>query len=126
DVSVAALAAVGLHARPGRDPRLRVVLRDAHAGAVAVVGPAVVAADDVAVIAEALRQPGRAVAAAIPQRGGPALGVEPQHDVLAEQSERLRPRREPLERHHAIPIAAQHLLFRDQHAYPSGPLEVAG
>ena len=49
-----------------------------------------VAADDLAVFAEAFRQLGGAVAAAVGERGRLALGVEAQHDVLAEQGERLR------------------------------------
>src|SRR5438876_475354 len=84
-----AFSALGLDGRAWRDALLRLVLRDAHAGAIAVVGPAVVAADDVAGLAESLRELGGAVAAAVLQRRGLALRIEPQHDVLAEQRERL-------------------------------------
>jgi hypothetical protein len=58
-------------------------LRDHHELAVAVVFPAVIAADDVAVVAPPLRQLCRAVTATILERGGLALGVEEQHDRLS-------------------------------------------
>jgi hypothetical protein len=49
----------------------------------------VVAADDVAVLHEALRELRGAVAAAVGDRGGRAVGLLPQHDVLAHQREGL-------------------------------------
>ena len=89
DIAVARLGVERLRARVG-DRLLERELRDHHELAVAVVFPAVIAADDVAVVDPALRQLGGAVAAAVLERGGQAVLVEEQHDLLAEQLERLR------------------------------------
>ena len=88
-VAVTLLAAEGIHLRAGGNHRLG-ALRDAHATAGAVEGPAVVAADEAPVLAKAFRQPRGAVAAAVAHRGGFALGVQPQDDLLSEKGERLR------------------------------------
>ena len=60
-----------------------------HQLAVAVVFPAVIAADDVAVLDPALGELRGAMAAAVLQRRRLAVAVEEQHDLLAEQGERL-------------------------------------
>jgi hypothetical protein len=62
-------------------------LRNAHALAVAGIGPAVIGADNVAGIEPALAEPGGAMAAAVDQRRGLAGGIAEQHEVGAEQGE---------------------------------------
>src|SRR3546814_12391180 len=57
------LAAIGRRRDVARDRAAFGVLRDAHAFAGAVIGPAVIAADDIAVLAPALGELCRAVAA---------------------------------------------------------------
>ncbi len=113
-VAIARVGAEGTGARIGHR-LLERELRDVHELAVAIVLPAVVAAHDVAVAAPALGKLGRPVAAAVFERRGLALRVEEQHDLLVEQREWGRPRREPRQRHGRIPEAPQNLLLGIEH-----------
>src|SRR5262249_56414054 len=87
-VSIARVAVESLDARVGH----RLIgrkLRDAHELAGAVVGPAVVAASDMAVVAPAFRQLGGGMAAAGGKRRRVSLGIEEREDILSEQDKRL-------------------------------------
>jgi hypothetical protein len=90
-------------------------LRDVHQLAGAIVGPAVVAAYELALVAPALGQLGGAMTAAILERRRLPLRIEKQHDVLAEEAKRLWPRFQILHRDDRIPEAAQDILLRRQH-----------
>ena len=89
-VAVARGAPERLHAQR-RQRLVGLVLRDADQCSGAVIGPAVVAADDAAGFAPALGELGGAVAAAVPQRTRRSRLVEEQHDVDAHEAERLWP-----------------------------------
>src|SRR5262245_15782248 len=81
-ISIARVAAESLDARVGQ----RLIGRklwDAHKLARLVVGPAVIAAGNMAVVAPAFRQLGGTMAAAVGERGRFAIAVEEQDDVLA-------------------------------------------
>src|SRR5262249_54404929 len=114
-IAVAPSAVIGAHG----DARQRLVgshLRNLEQHAGAVIGPAVVAADDVALVGPALRQLRGAVAAAVLQGRRLALIVEEQDDVLAEQLERLRPILEGVELLGRVPEATEDFLLGGQHA----------
>src|SRR6185369_2071667 len=114
DVAVASFRVE--RARPGVGDRLlERKLRDHHQLAVAVVLPAVIAANDVSVATPALGESCGAMAAAILQCRGFALGIEKQHDRLTEQRERLRPTLKLFEAHNRVPEAAKHRLLGCQH-----------
>src|SRR5882757_6324390 len=106
---------IGAH-RDARQRLLRPELRHPQQHPGPIVGPAVIAADDVAVVGPALRELGGAVAAAVHQRRRLPLLVQEQHDVLTEQLERLRPVLERIERFGRVPETTKYLLLGGQHA----------
>src|SRR3984957_20070457 len=124
DIAIAGLGAERARLRVG-DRLLERKLRDHHQLAIAVIFPAVIAADDVAIVAPALREFRGAVTAAILERGRFALGIEKQHDRLAQQRERLGPVLEMLDRHQRIPETAQHGLLGIEHGVPSAFVQAA-
>ena len=116
-VAVLLAALEGRHLGVRGDGLVGPELRDAHALAARVVGPAVVAADDAArVIDTAFAELRGAVAAAVAQRRRRAVGSLPQHQVFAEQRERLRSVIQRADRHQRIPEAAQDGLLGHEHA----------
>ncbi len=119
-IAVAGDAMIGAHRDLG-DRLIRPELRHLEQHAGAVIGPAVIAADDVALVGPALRELRRAVAAAIHQRRRLALVVEEQNDVLAHELERLGPILERVELLGRVPETTKHLLLRGQH----GPIPLA-
>ena len=90
-------------------------LRNPHAHPILAIGPAVVAANQPAVLEEAERQLRGAVAAAVPKTGDFAIRAAPQHDVGAHEGEGKRLVAETRERHHRVPEPAQHGLLGRQH-----------
>ena len=100
-------------------------LRHVHQLAGAVVGPAVIAADDLAVVHPALRQLGGAVTASVLQGRRIAVLVEEHDDVLAEQAEWFRPVLKVLQRDDRIPEPPQHLLLGREHRVVSGKIQVS-
>src|SRR5262245_31274958 len=59
------------------------------------------------------------MAAAVLQRRRLPVGTtEEEHDILAEQPERLGAVGQIVERHHRVPEAAQHFLYGGQHRAP--------
>src|SRR5712672_605865 len=89
DIAVALLGVKHGRARVW-DGLLERELRDVHELTVTVIFPAVIAADDVAVLDPALRQLCCAMAAAVLERGRLAIFRKKEDEVLAEQPERLR------------------------------------
>jgi hypothetical protein len=90
-------------------------LRHLDAGAGRIIRPAVVAADDRTLVEKPARQLGGAVTAAVRQGRRLASLVEPHHDVLAQQTERLRAVLEQGDRHDGVPEPPQHRLASDEH-----------
>ena len=113
-IAVARIAVVGRR-REIRHLLLYRKLRDMDELPGAIVGPAVVPANDLAVLAPAFGQLGCAMAAAILQGRRFTVGAEKQHDVLAEEAKGFWPGSEIIQRHHRIPKSAQNFLFRRQH-----------
>ena len=113
DVAVALGGGKARYARPFGSVSRN--LRDPQHPAGMVVGPAVVAADDLAALAVAARELGGAVAAAVLQRGGLAGLVEEEHELLAEELEGLGAVGQVGQGHHGVPEAPQDLLLGGEH-----------
>ena len=86
---------------------------------VAVVGPAVIAASQLAVLAPAFAELGGAMEATVGERRRRAVGVEKQHELFAEQGKRLWAARERVESLGRIPETAQDFLAGCQHGVGS-------
>jgi hypothetical protein len=80
-IAMVRLAAIGRHPRARRH-RLGVGLRNADAVAGTVVCPPVVAAHEEALGRATFRELCGAMAAAVRERGRPAVGIEKQHDLF--------------------------------------------
>jgi hypothetical protein len=96
-------------------------LRDRNDVPVAIVFPAVIAADEIAAGAPSVRQLDRAMAAAILERCGLPVGVEEEHDVFAHEAERLRAATELRDGHRRVPEPAERTLLGGEHVTNGSP-----